>query len=184
MDNTVTSPRTWKNKGKEANVYLTYLIEHYDRLPSIIAFIHSHQFAWHTDASGYDNARSLRSLRPDFVRESGYVNLRCQHSPGCPQEVQPFRKNKDKATEVVFADAWQSIFNVTDIPRIVAAPCCAQFAVSREQVLKRTRDEYIWYHHWLMNTTLEDDVSGRIFEYLWYVSSMSSPIDEPWRSMS
>jgi hypothetical protein len=38
------------NKGKEAMLYITYIIEKYHNLPATIAFIHSHE-------NGYPKAR-------------------------------------------------------------------------------------------------------------------------------
>ena len=35
------------NQGREASSYLRYIIDHYDRLPKWIAFIHGHETAWH-----------------------------------------------------------------------------------------------------------------------------------------
>lgn len=167
---------TAMNKGNEANVYLSYIIDHYDSLPSIMAFIHGHHHSWHTDADRYDNGRSLQTLNLDFVRKTGYANLRCQGSPGCPAEIQPWRRDEKKPAEMAYGDAWKALFNETWVPVLVAAPCCAQFAVSREQVLKRSRDEYVWFLKWLMETPLQDEISGRVFEYVWHVMFGRDPV--------
>lgn len=42
VDNTSMPLHTAQNKGREANVYLTYIIENYHDMPSTIAFVHSH----------------------------------------------------------------------------------------------------------------------------------------------
>ncbi|THY18793.1 hypothetical protein D6D00_07968 [Aureobasidium pullulans] len=163
------------NKGKEANAYLSYIIQNYELLPSTVAFVHSHEFgwlkAWHTDAARHSNVESLNSLNTNFVQRNGYANLRCIPNPGCPDEVRPFREPVDesKTTEVAFAAAWRDIFGNDDVPEVIGVACCAQFAVSRDQILKRTRDEYIRMHQWLMNTELDDSTSGRVFEYLWHI---------------
>jgi len=163
------------NKGHEANPYLTYIIEHYDRLPSTIALLHSHEDgyprAWHTDAQDYSNVNALQSLNVDFVQRNGYANLRCIHIPGCPEEIQPFRDPYDagRTTEHVFPAVWETLFNNTEVPAVVGAPCCAQFAVSREQVRKRPREFYGRALQFLRDTALEDDASGRVFEYLWHI---------------
>ena len=47
----------------------------------------------------YSNVESVRALQRDFVLQEGFVNLRCQLSPGCPAEIQPFRKPPLKWTE-------------------------------------------------------------------------------------
>jgi hypothetical protein len=66
-------------------------------------------------------------------------------------------------------DAWRSLFGNDQVPTVIASPCCAQFAVSGERVLKRGREEYEGYLKWLLETPLDDFTSGRVFEYLWHV---------------
>jgi Protein of unknown function (DUF3431) len=172
-----------KNKGREAMAYLTYLIDHYRRLPSTIAFIHSHRegypMAWHTDAEDYSNVNSLRDLQIPYVQEQGYVNLRCNPDPGCPAEIQPFRQPYDgqQDAERAFVESWASLFdNETETPPIVAAACCGQFAVSRNQVLRRSHEDYKRYRDWLLKTSLTDAASGRTFEYLWHVIFGRAPV--------
>lgn len=166
---------TSKNKGHEALPYLTYIIDHYDDLPSTIAFVHSHENgwpkAWHTDATGYSNVNSLRTLNIDFVQKTGYANLRCISTPGCPDEIQPARQSEDAdhAAEHAYAGAWKFIFQDDNVPDVVAAPCCAQFAVSKGQVRGRSREFYERAREWLLATELDDATSGRVFEYMWHV---------------
>ncbi|KAJ5621085.1 hypothetical protein N7510_005069 [Penicillium lagena] len=168
--------RVKKNKGKESNVYLQYILDHYHALPSIIVFLHAHRAnAWHIEFE-QDNVRNMRRLKIDHVRKSGYVNLRCNWGPGCPDEVQPNREQHDERwTEIAFADAWKSMMNTT-VPEVIAVPCCSQFAVTREQVLARPYSDYLGYHNWLMQTHLDDETSGRIFEYLWHIIFGQDPV--------
>ena len=77
------------------------------------------------------------------------------------------------------------MFPGIEIPEEIAAPCCAQFAVTREQVLKRPKEDYERYYRWVTTTDLEDYVSGRVMEYLWHIifgkdtfqSVLSSPLN-------
>jgi hypothetical protein len=181
--------------------YLTYLIDHYDHLPSTIAFIHSHRSgfltAWHVDAPLHDNVVALRSLRLDFVQRNGYVNLRCNLNPGCGETHG--KTHNPHVTEAVWVeifegtstppvnsseaisrpsttDKWgnNSVHVQTEsrslpIPTQVAAACCAQFAVSRDQVLQRPREDYIKIRQWVIDTVRSDASSGRVMEYLWHV---------------
>lgn len=177
VDNTSAPLSTPQNKGREANPYLLYIIQHYDKLPSILAFLHPHRDGWpggwHTDAPGYDNVLAMQTLNLDFVHQNGYVNLRCNWVPGCPDEVQPFRSLESDDPENVehhMLEVWHHFFGAeSNVPEAIAQPCCAQFAVSREQVLKRPLEDYEKYHEWLMETPMSDGSSGRIFEYLWHV---------------
>lgn len=63
-----------------------------------------------------------------------------------------------------------------DVPQVIATQCCAQFAVSRYQVLKRDRVEYMRFATWLMDTSYNDFTSGRVFEYLWHVIFGREPV--------
>lgn len=174
--------RTLRNKGNEANAYLAYIVQHYNNLPSTMAFIHPHKngypAAWHTDNNEYSNVVSIRTLNMKFVQSNGYANLRCVNDPGCPHEVMPFRDPAEshRVAEIAMPEAWQALFNNTDIPEILATPCCAQFAVSSKQVRKRSLDEYKKYYTWLMETPLSDATSGRVFEYLWHVVYGQEPV--------
>ncbi|KAK5100665.1 hypothetical protein LTR70_001435 [Exophiala xenobiotica] len=156
---TLTTP---VNKGHEAMAYLTYIIDNYNSsMPEVVAFLHSHRNsffqAWHDDTPLHDNVHAMRHLRLDYMKERGYVNLRCNSNPGCKQtkkgnlhfaghvwnEVmgntsapafsqQPTSPGAQQAH--LTPDDKERSENVT--PRIWAA-CCAQFAVSREQIFRR-----------------------------------------------
>jgi hypothetical protein len=174
--------RTLRNKGNEANAYLAYIVQNYYNLPSTIAFIHPHKdgypAAWHTDNDQHSNVVSLQTLNIDFVQRNGYANLRCVNDPGCPHEVMPFRDppEEHRTAERVTPDAWRDLFNNTDVPQVLATPCCAQFAVSRKQVQQRPLEEYKKFYTWLMETTLKDEISGRVLEYLWHVVFGQEPV--------
>ncbi|WPH02111.1 Hypothetical protein R9X50_00496600 [Acrodontium crateriforme] len=168
------------NKGREAMPYLTYIIDNYDHLPDVMAFIHPHRkgypAAWHNDAPGYDSVLMLQQLRLDTIARRGYVNLRCLWEPGCPQEVRPWREPPDieRVQEHAFPYYYSLFFNKTldetrKLVEVVATPCCAQFAVSREQVRERSKEDYQKYQQILKVTKYDDDVSGRVMEYMWHI---------------
>lgn len=172
--------KTKVNKAKEAMPYLTYIIDHYAQLPDVMAFVHAHRngmpAAWHNDAPHHDAVRMLRDLQTDTVLERGYANLRCITEIGCPDEVQPFRSPPadDKHAEHAYPYFYAHFFDATfDEMRAeistVATPCCAQFAVSRAQVLKRERAFYERIRSFLEQTQYDDDTSGRVMEYMWHI---------------
>ncbi|KAJ5640160.1 uncharacterized protein N7484_008022 [Penicillium longicatenatum] len=182
VDDTNAPVHTPKNKGREALPYLQYIVDHYDDLPPMIIFLHSHRdgwpAAWHTDTMDYSNVDSVRALQRDFVLQEGFVNLRCQLSPGCPAEMQPFRnppKPGDNG-EKHYADAWKELFGNTKVPEIIAAPCCSQFAVSKEQVLMRPLSDYKRMYNWVLNNDLPDEVTSNIMEYSWHIIFGKDPV--------
>ncbi|KAL5341020.1 hypothetical protein BJX70DRAFT_85524 [Aspergillus crustosus] len=175
VDNPDAPRHTPMNKGREALAYLLYIVEHYHDLPSTMVFIHSHRDgwpgAWHTDTMDYSNVESIRSLQIDFVQRNGYANLRCQSSPGCPNEIEPFRDppRPGKNAEQVYVDAWRSLFGNDNVPEVIGAPCCSQFAVSKDQVLKRPLSDYQRYYNWVLTNDLPDDLTSRVMEYTWHI---------------
>ena len=161
-----------KNKGHEVMVYLSYIIDHYDKLPDIVAFMHSHQFAWHNDdLFAGDAADLLRRLNPGRVVREGYMNLRCGWGPGCPDWMHPgaLEESSEKQEETMLARSWGEIFPDDPVPDVLAQPCCAQFAVSRDRILSIPKARFVFYRDWVLRTELSDYISGRVWEYLWHV---------------
>jgi len=161
-----------KNKGREASVYLTYIINHYYSLPDFMVFVHGRRYEWHTDDPMYDTAHSLQTLNFDHVAEVGYASLRCHWSPGCPVEVHPdLEINYDGIFGIdhEYAVVYNDFFPNATLPEKVGAPCCAQFVVSRDAVLLRPVAEYEKYRQWLWDTPLPGGRTGRIMEYMWHI---------------
>jgi hypothetical protein len=160
-----------RNKGHEAMIYTTFIIDHYDDLPDVMLFMHAHRRAWHNaDVLGNDAAQMIRRLNAERVVRNGYVNMRCQWYPGCPDWMQPKSKEMDttKKEQQLLARAWKELFpGAGEVPDVLAQPCCSQFALSRERVLALPRERYVQLRQWLMTTRLSDSISGRVFEYLW-----------------
>ena len=161
------------NKGHEAMVYLTYILEHYDspNLPDVNIFMHPHQIAWHNpELLNHDSAETLKRLSNERVVRHGYMNIRCHWDPGCPERIHPGNSYKDtmKREEIALARAWAEMFPEDPIPEVIAAPCCAQFAVSRERLRSIPKYKFQRYRDWLVRTKETDWISGRVFEYLWH----------------
>nr|OQO25818.1 hypothetical protein B0A51_09488 [Rachicladosporium sp. CCFEE 5018] len=167
-----------RNKGHEAMIYLSYIIDHYDALPDFSIFMHGHQFAWHNnEILDTDAVQMIRHLSPERVMRLGYMNLRCHWEPGCPAWLHPGVRERLswKQEEHLIADSWAQIFPKDPIPTILAQPCCAQFAVSRERILATPKQRYVYLRDWLLRTELSDYLSGRVFEYIWQYVFTSSP---------
>ena len=162
------------NKGHEAMVYLTYIIDHYDELADATLFFHPHKYTWHNNILlDLDQSKTIRRLNPAHVVRKGYMPARCHHDPGCPDWLHVDRPEAEwdlikKGEEQHFTSkVWRELHPFAPIPPSISAPCCAQFAVSRERIHAQPRSEYIRYRDWLLWTSLTDNVSGRIMEYTW-----------------
>jgi hypothetical protein len=74
-----------------------------------------------------------------------------------------------KTTEFAYPAAFKALFPGEDLPDVVGVACCAQFALTRQKIRERPISDYHRYRNWIMNTHLEDHVSGRVLEYSWHI---------------
>jgi hypothetical protein len=182
VDDSKAKFRVPKNKGHEAMVYLTYIIDHYDSLPDVSIFMHAERHTWHNDELlERDAVEMIQRLSPERVTRDGYMNLRCHWEPGCPSWLRPSIVSEDpgKAEQLVIAQYWRQLFPEDPLPEVLAQPCCAQFAVSRDRIHELPKERYTFLREWLLSTDLSDYLSGRVFEYTWQFIFTKSPVSCP-----
>lgn len=159
-------------KGNEAMPYLTYIIDNYHSLPPLIFFRHSHPTSWHQSLPSLSEVALLRTA---YVRAAGFASPRCL--PGCENVIPVAEYAVDFALfdrvgrDVQLASLFGGFVNRTageKVPGRIAAPCCAQFAVGRERILRREREWWVRLREWLVETPLGDLESGRLLEYTWH----------------
>jgi len=160
---------TPKNKGNEAMVYLTYIIDYYEALPDVSIFVHAHSGAKHNDEPMDGSmVQALQRLRDDHVIREGYFNLRCSWEPGCPVSLDLYKPaGNSSEQETRMKQAWQGLHPGVPLPAAVAQPCCGQFAASRDRIRSVPRKRWVHFRDWLLETELDDYHSGRIWEYNW-----------------
>ncbi|KAF2640228.1 hypothetical protein P280DRAFT_490571 [Massarina eburnea CBS 473.64] len=175
VDNPKAKHKIPKNKGREAMVYLSYMIDNYDELPDTTIFMHAHQRAWHNNLLlGQDAAPMIRRLNHERVARMGYMNVRCHHEPGCPDWIHMDRPGGDfdffrKPEEIHWRrHIWEEIHPGAPIPFSLSGVCCAQFALSRDRIQQVPIERLRHYRQWLIKTKMDDQYSGRVFEYIWH----------------
>lgn len=146
-------------------------------------FQHANRYQWHNDDPLYDGQRMLSRLRLPFVKAQGYVNLRCVWTLGCRAEIRPLEESRAPAADdaraseharagAFYKPAFEELFPDLPVPEVIGASCCAQFAVTADKIRQRPRKDYERFRHWLLETTLPDDISGRIMEYSWHSTKL------------
>jgi hypothetical protein len=114
----------------------------------------------------------LRHFQMPYLEQEGYVNIRCAWSLGCPAEIKPLVEAGEHRVNIHaggdYATAFQALFPGKEIPNVVGVSCCAQFAVTKETIRKTQREEYVRWRKWLLETELDDSISGRVMEYSWH----------------
>jgi hypothetical protein len=152
-------------------------------LPEISVFIHSLQYQWHNDDPNKDGATVISRLQIPYVESQGYVNMRCAWLLGCPEEIQVDSPQLDRETSVAYREAFLQLFPDRavsgNIPKVVGASCCSQFALTAWKVREKSRSEYERLRSWLIATPLNDAVSGRVMEYSWHSRSPLRPSPRP-----
>lgn len=132
------------NIGREAAVYLTYIINHYYNLPDTMVFLHADRYQWHNDDPMYDGVMPVKNLQLDYVKQVGYTSLRCSWNPGCPIGLRPSADEPDSQFGIkhAYAEAFQHLFPDEVLPTEIGTACCAQFAITKEQIMKRKVWQY------------------------------------------
>jgi len=149
---TYTTP---KNQGREAMAYLTFIIDHYYKLPGFMVFMHGDYRAWHQiEPAPY----ILSALNLSVVQERGYANLRCGKNLYCEHQhhtdhIPPtfdFQSLYIRGLhryafrpEDPWYDATLPEVEGQRIPPSFASPCCAQFAVTRTAVLSKPLEFWV-----------------------------------------
>jgi len=164
---------TITNKGNEAMVYLTFIIDHYHNLSDVTFFTHSDRFTWHNNIlMDHDQSLVFRHFNLSKVIVNGYVNLLCdwQQTVGCFKHIQlvnPPTFDANKQDEHALYFHWHELFPSDPRPLYLAQPCCSQFALSRDRIQSVPLERYKHLQNWILTTTLDDYASGRVFEYIW-----------------
>ncbi|KAI5274753.1 hypothetical protein E4T47_02189 [Aureobasidium subglaciale] len=173
--------RVPENKGHEAMVYLTYIIDFYDSLPDISIFMHAHRYSHHNNAIlEHDAAAMIRNLSDERVMREGYVNMRCDLNPGCPTMLDQYGAfGEDKIWKDYIVELYQELSPGKSVPKQMSQPCCAQFAVSRERIRATVLSQYIHYRDWLLQLDGSDFATGRAFEYLWHYIFTGNAVNCP-----
>ncbi|KAK9805524.1 hypothetical protein WJX72_003293 [[Myrmecia] bisecta] len=139
----------------DASGYLQYIVDHYDRLPDAMVFMHAHQKSKHMP----DKVPLLKRLRWGSFE---FANLRYQNitfgqwgkwtgdwlSPQHPREAPPaeeviwdeLRVNQS----TLFAGVWNELLadELGLLPRHVHAPASAEFLIAKQRILRHSKAFY------------------------------------------
>ncbi|CAF0802323.1 unnamed protein product [Didymodactylos carnosus] len=150
------------NKGREAVVYLKYIVDNYENLADVTAFVHGHRTSWH-QRSPDDIVIALRALK---WGKYDYMPLTCvmTHTQ--------FRLNSGDHQWTVNYQLWNDVLKqeLGEQPRVqVNTHCCASFAVKKEKILSHPKSFYQNIHDYILNSKESDGKTGRTLEYSWHI---------------
>lgn len=131
---------------------------------------------------------ALTQLDLKQVQNRGYFNLRISWEKGCPNYInttKTFDESPPNTEEPYMATAFRANFGEDiEVPKILAGPCCSQFAVTRKAIQSRPREQYKHHMKWLMDSDWPDQLTGRTWEHMWPWLFKQEAVDceVPWRS--
>lgn len=155
------------NKAQEVPAYLKYIVENYDNLPEYSIFVHGHSESYH-------QKDHIASIINRVKLEGSVINLNLDYQQTISKKdefVDPKSGHSD-LNDLRFywvENNWKSLIGENlPLPNSLSFPSCAQFAVHKSCIIQYPIE--FWQHlfDWCKKTELDNYISSRIFEYIWY----------------
>jgi hypothetical protein len=131
------------NVAHEATSYLYYILQNYESLPPNIIFIHDENGSWHHEGNITDNLEK-------WIKEYEKKGLYYEFNNMKIEKPEDYHNEAEK-------ELWTKVFEPHIGKYKEAAPfcgkCCAQFIVSKKQILKHPKSFYQDYYDWLLENT-------------------------------
>lgn len=114
-------------------------------------------------------------MRLQAVSAHGYINLRCKNDPGCPSTLHQMSPMPHDLQYQYVLDQLPEILqsamgmDLEEIPSDIGHQCCAQFALSKEQIQMRSQVEYHNLMVWIGTSDTTDN-----YGIGWLISSKNS----------
>ena len=146
------------NKVQEVPAYLKYIIENYNNLPEYSIFVHGHLTSEHQNAH-------IVYIIDNLQFNSDIINL---NRPDWTQTISKGDEFNDKKFSWI-EDNWDDLIgDYLPMPDTLTFPSCAQFAIHKSKIIQYPIE--FWQHlfKWCEETELDNFISSRIFEYIWY----------------
>lgn len=146
------------NFGKEASVYLKYILDYYHSLPPYVVFLHDEQFSWHHQGD-ISKCVLAQQGKSDKYKNFNKVKLGSIHNVGgwwrdmdvwFTRYLEPVIGSHSK-----YGD-WT-----------VDKPCCAQFVVHRDRIRQFPRTFFEDLYGWISTTPWPSGQTGRFLEWTW-----------------
>jgi predicted O-methyltransferase YrrM len=146
------------NKVQEVPAYLKYIIENYNNLPEYSIFIHGHLMSEHQEDNIVNIINNVKLDQP-------IINLNRKDWKQTISKGDEFQDRKFSWIE----DNWKDIIgDYLQLPDSLSFPSCAQFAVHKSCIQQYPIEFWKHLFDWCQKTKLENFISSRIFEYIWY----------------
>lgn len=145
-----------KNKGREASVYLKYIIDYYDHLTPYTIFLQDEEKSWHHQGSIINHVLSQINKSEKFYNFNNRCLARIKSNKLYPMMEEYFNKYLQS-----YIGNIEKYGNWT-----VGYKCCAQFIVNKEYIRKYPFEMYKNMFKYMMNNNKYDEkAKGHMFEW-------------------
>ena len=132
------------NKAHEATSYLYYILENYDSLPENLIFIHDENSSWHHEGNITDN---LEKWIKTYEKKGGlYYEFN-------NMKIEKPRDYHNDAEKELWTNVFEPYIGKYEEADPACGLCCAQFIVSKKQILRHPKEFYQKYYDWLIQKT-------------------------------
>ena len=172
------------NKGREAMVYLTYIINNYDNLPDSNLFVHGHHESWHQKSNlngivehlnwDYNSFANLRCVIKENAGDSPRLQKKCITYQPTPRLSSNFSCVNITGPSYLchFDQLWVNVmekYGFGELPSFISTQCCSQFFVSKQTVLRNSKEFYMDLRREIMKDNTDSYNVGISFEFLWHI---------------
>ena len=150
-----------ENKGREASVYLRYIIDYYDSLQEYTIFIQDDDKSWHHKGSIVDIIIEKEKENNSKTKKIKYKNLnnRCL-SLIYPNDLFPMMKIYFRKYLSPYIGDMSKYGDWTS-----GYPCCSQFIVHKEYIRKYPKEMYEKMYRYMMDGRHDEKAKGHMFEW-------------------
>jgi hypothetical protein len=150
---------TLKNTGNEASSYLEYIIENYNNLANYTFFIHGHRNSWH-------HKENIDEKINNIVIKHDYYNLNDLNITTTYELSQRVYDEYKIIIELI--PILENILNKKIDFEKIKYRSCAQFYVSKKNILLNDINVYIKLYEFIISTNISSYFTSRLLEYTWH----------------
>lgn len=157
--------RVVRNRGNDASMYLSFIIDHYDALPDQTVFCHHHENDWTQEHSLPDIINNLNWVVAPYFS----LGARCNYWTAIPYDSKPYHIAAMKRN-------WH-ILDPLPYPDELTYIAGTQFCVSADLIRKWPVTFYERCLEWVYTVQEAEWFIGRFFEYTWHYIFTGNPIE-------
>ena len=147
------------NRGKEASVYLKYIIDKYDSLPDYTIFLHDKLTAWNHEGKLTDLVLNHAN---STNKNAKYYNFNNKLCGTIKNDYWSHMKKyfKKYLSPYIGGIEYYGDFTVNEL-------CCAKFTVHKSKILQHDKKMYLDLFKWITTTNIDHEITGRLMEWTW-----------------